>query len=196
MMGKLLNLKQLPPARCLRVVLSYCRTHNSHFWRIHMIQNFIERKFKNEDSAKAFLFIWINTVKLFICIPRTFSEFKLSTKVWKRHCLFEASYASVHLAVFPVHFCWVLGPANTWPHQSPSVSRLTFVSRGSFGNCVEYANFFDHQDSLAEWSKALASGASPQGRGFEPHSCHYYIAVGPLPSAGYIRSILRLTIGM
>ena len=27
------------------------------------------------------------------------------------------------------------------------------------------------QDSLAEWSKALAQGASPQGRGFEPHSC-------------------------
>ena len=27
-------------------------------------------------------------------------------------------------------------------------------------------------DSLAEWSKALAQGASPQGRGFEPHSCH------------------------
>jgi hypothetical protein len=30
----------------------------------------------------------------------------------------------------------------------------------------------DYQDSLAEWSKALASGASPQGRGFEPRSCH------------------------
>ena len=30
-----------------------------------------------------------------------------------------------------------------------------------------------HRDSLAEWSKALASGASPQGRGFEPHSCHH-----------------------
>ena len=29
------------------------------------------------------------------------------------------------------------------------------------------------QDSLAEWSKALAQGASPQGRGFEPHSCHW-----------------------
>jgi hypothetical protein len=28
-------------------------------------------------------------------------------------------------------------------------------------------------DSLAEWSKALASGASPQGRGFEPHSCQF-----------------------
>ena len=27
--------------------------------------------------------------------------------------------------------------------------------------------------NLAEWSKALASGASPQGRGFEPHSCHF-----------------------
>ena len=32
-----------------------------------------------------------------------------------------------------------------------------------------------HQDSLAEWSKALASGASPQGRGFEPHSCQFSI---------------------
>ena len=30
-------------------------------------------------------------------------------------------------------------------------------------------------DSLAEWSKALASGASPQGRGFEPHSCHLFL---------------------
>ena len=28
------------------------------------------------------------------------------------------------------------------------------------------------QDTLAEWSKALASGASPQGREFEPHNCH------------------------
>ena len=27
------------------------------------------------------------------------------------------------------------------------------------------------QDTLAEWSKALAPGASPQGRGLEPHSC-------------------------
>merc|ERR1711893_341639 len=29
-------------------------------------------------------------------------------------------------------------------------------------------------DSLAEWSKALASGASPQGHGLEPHSCHSF----------------------
>ena len=39
------------------------------------------------------------------------------------------------------------------------------------------------QDSLAEWSKALASGASPKGRGFEPHSCHFlasrYVAATP-----------------
>ena len=28
------------------------------------------------------------------------------------------------------------------------------------------------RDIVAEWSKALAQGASPQGRGFEPHSCH------------------------
>ena len=28
------------------------------------------------------------------------------------------------------------------------------------------------QDNLAEQSKAVAKGAIPQGRGFEPHSCH------------------------
>ena len=28
---------------------------------------------------------------------------------------------------------------------------------------------------MAEWSKALASGASPQGRGFEPHSCQPFL---------------------
>ena len=28
-------------------------------------------------------------------------------------------------------------------------------------------------DSLAERSKAVAQGAIPKGRGFEPHSCHY-----------------------
>ena len=31
----------------------------------------------------------------------------------------------------------------------------------------------DFKDSLAEWSKALAQGASPQGHGLEPHSCHF-----------------------
>ena len=33
-------------------------------------------------------------------------------------------------------------------------------------------------DSLAEWSKALAPGASPKGRGFEPRSCHFQIPGG------------------
>ena len=27
-------------------------------------------------------------------------------------------------------------------------------------------------DSLTEWSKAVAPGAIPKGRGLEPHSCH------------------------
>ena len=34
-------------------------------------------------------------------------------------------------------------------------------------------NALRRQDGLAEWSKALASGASPQGRGLEPHSRHF-----------------------
>ena len=42
------------------------------------------------------------------------------------------------------------------------------------------------QDSLAEWSKALAQGASPQGRGFEPHSCQLFVDkdVGSSDSCG------------
>ena len=39
-------------------------------------------------------------------------------------------------------------------------------------------------DSLAEWSKALASGASPQGRGFEPHSCHFQLHWRVLATSG------------
>ena len=46
------------------------------------------------------------------------------------------------------------------------------------------SNFYDDymlglkkkQDSLAEWSKVLASGASPQGRGLEPRSCQFSAA--------------------
>ena len=42
-------------------------------------------------------------------------------------------------------------------------------------------HFFESKyDSLAEWSKALASGASPQGRGLEPHSCHIVPQTRPL----------------
>ena len=47
----------------------------------------------------------------------------------------------------------------------------TFPSYPSSTTMICFARRKKH-DSLAEWSKALASGASPQGRGFEPHSCH------------------------
>ena len=39
------------------------------------------------------------------------------------------------------------------------------------------------QDSLAERSKAVAQGATPQGRGFEPRSCHSLIS--PLACDSY-----------
>ena len=32
-------------------------------------------------------------------------------------------------------------------------------------------------DALAERSKAVAQGAIPKGRGFEPHSCHFHSTV-------------------
>ena len=56
-------------------------------------------------------------------------------------------------------------PTCLWEHASSSKQDMFAISSTSL--CK--------QDSLAEWSKALASGASPQGRGFEPHSCHVRI---------------------
>ena len=49
----------------------------------------------------------------------------------------------------------------------------------------------DTQDSLAEWCKALAQGASPQGRGFEPHSCHF-IDLGNLNDFDVCKPIVTL----
>ena len=48
----------------------------------------------------------------------------------------------------------------------------------SFGNCIIYDLKEERkcviaiQGNVAEWSKALALGASPKGRGFEPHRYH------------------------
>ena len=48
---------------------------------------------------------------------------------------------------------------------------MTEAPRDALRRATE-RNAIHHQDGLAEWSKALASGASPQGRGLEPHSRH------------------------
>ena len=42
--------------------------------------------------------------------------------------------------------------------------------RGASNSLVSNPNA---QDSLAERSKAVAQGAIPKGRGFEPHRCHF-----------------------
>ena len=44
---------------------------------------------------------------------------------------------------------------------------------------------------VAEWSKALALGASPKGRGFEPHQYHYFLHGG---SSAFWPSILRVAV--
>ena len=69
--------------------------------------------------------------------------------------------------------------AITWfsPTVSMHSARTHRPCAGATGTCRPHTDFSpirDIQDSLAEWSKALASGASPQGRGFEPHSCHSF----------------------
>ena len=50
----------------------------------------------------------------------------------------------------------------------------TDKSRVSSSTCLRRLITMIYHDSLAERSKAVAQGAIPQGRGFEPHSCHYW----------------------
>ena len=45
------------------------------------------------------------------------------------------------------------------------------IIKNAFTNNV---TFTCKHDSLAERSKAVAQGAIPKGRGFEPHSCHSF----------------------
>ena len=46
--------------------------------------------------------------------------------------------------------------------------------------CVDVCPIAAAQDSLAERSKAVAQGAIPKGRGFEPHRCHYCVRANKL----------------
>ena len=46
----------------------------------------------------------------------------------------------------------------------PCISKIYILNP-----CWEYARI----DTMAEWSKAVALGAIPKGRGFEPHWCHF-----------------------
>ena len=65
--------------------------------------------------------------------------------------------------------------ARNWRHcctPTLACSQLYFL---------EWHRARSRHDSLAEWSKALASGASPQRRGFEPHSCQC-LRRAPAPS--------------
>ena len=60
---------------------------------------------------------------------------------------------------------------NRW-----DVAYMYYINENVYLIAAEFlGNSFVHQDSLAERSKAVAQGAIPQGRGFEPHSCHFAI---------------------
>ena len=54
--------------------------------------------------------------------------------------------------------------ADTFSIVDPTVQAAT---------CVFGKKAFGCHESLAERSKAVAQGAIPKGRGFEPHSCHF-----------------------
>ena len=73
-------------------------------------------------------------------------------------CRARASQAQ-QLRAPAAHLSWY--PAS----HTPELPHVVCLSRTQWCLCNA------QHDSLAEWSKALASGASPQGRGLEPHSC-------------------------
>ena len=73
-------------------------------------------------------------------------------------CRARASQAQ-QLRAPAAHLSWY--PAS----HTPELPHVVCLSRTQWCLCSA------QHDSVAEWSRALASGASPQGRGLEPHSC-------------------------
>ena len=83
---------------------------------------------------------------------------------------------------------WVRAPRWVFAHvccPEFSLSLLIRISQASqkFGRkkksepgacAIIAAHVASYQDSLAEWSKALALGASPQGRGFDPTAVTFF----------------------
>ena len=72
--------------------------------------------------------------------------------------------------------CWDV--PNSCPCKLPEHPASAAILASSFTLQVIHRVFelrfaLATKDSLAEWSKALAQGASPQERGLEPHSCHF-----------------------
>ena len=59
--------------------------------------------------------------------------------------------------------------------SNPTADRVRpwgHFSQGWQRGCIIETESSGCHDSLAERSKAVAQGAIPKGRGFEPHSCH------------------------
>ena len=69
-------------------------------------------------------------------------------------------------------------------HRGERASRKSCV-------CKRWSSSTKH-DSLAERSKAVAQGAIPKGRGFEPHSCHFLIQQSQVGVHQTFLRILRL----
>jgi hypothetical protein len=87
----------------------------------------------------------------------------------------QARVVADTVGVFPVHMgTWCSGITSALHAEGPGFNPqcVHLRQRGLGGGAVAFA-IAQCYDSLAEWSKALAQGASPQGRGFEPHSCHF-----------------------
>ena len=64
-----------------------------------------------------------------------------------------------------------------------TVALIVTSACGTLSKAAVVLESESQHDGLAEWSKALASGASPQGRGFEPHSRHSFGRAPPLGAA-------------
>ena len=60
-----------------------------------------------------------------------------------------------------------------WPFGPRGVNRLFECRFPSRAGCSVACDVLSTRDALAERSKAVAQGAIPKGRGFEPHRRHF-----------------------
>ena len=83
--------------------------------------------------------------------------------------------------IYSLMFSWAV-PHLPWPGMLVLQAALGKASRIMYWppvyphSAAEMLKLASNHDTLAERSKAVAQGAIPKGRGFEPHRCHFCAA--------------------
>ena len=110
-------------------------------------------------------------------------------------CHFSPCQTKTPDPIFSIGKSGSAGFTGNWPtkhieqpqrhkHDSARTQNCTDMSHGINAQSSKFPHYIcrtrqqddlaaDNMDTLAERSKAVAQGAIPKGRGFEPHRCHF-----------------------